>query len=66
MPTIPQSRVRVAEEPVHRWRLECLLAGGYPRREAELLSERADVDLHLALRLLDAGCPVETAMRILL
>jgi hypothetical protein len=30
------------------------------------LAERTDVDLHRATELLQAGCPVDTALRILL
>ncbi|HZO97974.1 MAG TPA: hypothetical protein VFB42_11425 [Gaiellaceae bacterium] len=48
------------------WRLERLIAAGYPRHSALALSEQKDVDLHLAVRLLETGCPVETALRILL
>jgi hypothetical protein len=51
---------------VQSWRLQQLLAAGYPRREARLLSEREDIDLHLATKLLLNGCPIETALRILL
>jgi hypothetical protein len=49
-----------------RWRLEQLEAAGYPPFQASGLSERADVDLHLVVRLLDQGCPVTTALSILL
>jgi hypothetical protein len=51
---------------VRNWRLECLTRAGYPRREAHELSELPDLDLHLAVRLLERGCTVETALRILL
>jgi hypothetical protein len=53
-------------EPVRTWRLEQLEAAGYPAYDAHVLSERADVDLHVAVGLLQAGCPVDTALRILL
>ena len=39
---------------------------GYPRREAHELSELPDLDLHLAVRLLERGCTVETTLQILL
>ena len=52
--------------PVRAWRREQLVAAGYPAAAAVVLSERDDVDLHLAARLLARGCPVETALRILL
>jgi hypothetical protein len=53
-------------DPVRRWRLQELRRAGYPLVDALVLSGRADVDLHLAVRLLEAGCPPETAVRILL
>jgi hypothetical protein len=57
----------VAEERcVALWRFEQLLSAGYPRRPAARLARRRDVDLHLAVRLRRDGCPVETALRILL
>lgn len=60
------SRPRPSRDPAHDWRLEQLQAAGYPSVHAVVLSERTDVDLHLAIRLLEQGCPVETALRILL
>jgi hypothetical protein len=53
-------------ESVQRWRLEQLATVGYPADHAKTLSKREDVDLHLAIRLLRQGCPVETALQILL
>jgi len=53
-------------EPVRQWRLQQLERAGYPGYDAHVLSERPDVDLHMAVRLLAAGCPVDTALRILL
>jgi hypothetical protein len=49
---------------VRNWRLECLIRAGYPQREALELSELPDLDLHRAVRLLERGCTVETALRI--
>jgi len=54
------------EERVLSWRLTSLQAAGYDRRLSLKLALRADVDLHLAVRLGRAGCPPETAARILL
>lgn len=51
---------------VIRWRCEKLVEAGYPNEEALVLSERTDVDLHRALALLEQGCDVPTALRILL
>jgi hypothetical protein len=58
---------RVAEsDPVRRWRLQALVRAGYGPTDALVLSGNAQVDLHRAVDLLERGCPVETAMRILL
>jgi hypothetical protein len=58
---------RVAElDPVRRWRLQALVRAGYSPTDALVLSGNAEVDLHRAVELLERGCPVETAMRILL
>ena len=54
------------EERVFLWRQSSLLAAGYGLRLALKLALRPDVDLHLAVRLGRAGCPPETAARILL
>jgi hypothetical protein len=50
---------------VRQWRLEQLQRAGYPSSDAMLLSGRLDVDIHEAARLLLSGCPVATAVRIL-
>lgn len=58
---------RVPEERcVALWRFAELLHAGYGRRQASVIAGRRDVDLHLAVGLLENGCPVETALRILL
>jgi hypothetical protein len=48
------------------WRAEELLRAGYKNGSALELAVRSDVDLHYAAKLLRSGCPVETALRILL
>jgi hypothetical protein len=53
-------------ERVRMWRLEELQRAGYERRMARNLAERSDVDLQLATGLLRQGCPVDTALKILL
>lgn len=53
-------------ERVLAWRLEELERAGYGRALSSRLAERTDVDLHLAVALARAGCPPETAIRILL
>jgi hypothetical protein len=53
-------------DKVEAWRLEELLAAGYPLEHAEQLATRTDVDLHQAVDLIAAGCRHELAARILL
>ena len=53
-------------DSVLSWRFEQLQSAGYAPRDAKLLAERRDVDLHLALRLLEAGCDEDIAVCILL
>jgi hypothetical protein len=53
-------------ERVRAWRLEELQRAGYERKMARSLAERSYVDLHLATALLRSGCPVDTALRILI
>lgn len=53
-------------EQVRLWRLQELEHAGYRPYDAEVLAARADVDLHLAVTLLHRGCPLDTALRILL
>ena len=47
------------------WRYEELVRAGYSEREAMLVADRADVDLHRAIALIESGCPPKTAVRIL-
>ena len=48
------------------WRVSELSRAGYGDEAVVLLATAPDVDLHLAIDLLAGGCPVETAVRILL
>ena len=48
------------------WRAERLERAGYEPALAAELAGRPDVDLHLAIRLLEQGCAPELAGRILL
>jgi hypothetical protein len=50
---------------VQQWRSTQLRAAGYPPWEALVLSCRRNVDLP-PIELLRRGCPVDTALRILL
>jgi len=58
--------LQTAEERVLSWRQDTLLAAGYAGRHALKLALHPEVDLHLAVRLRRAGCPADTALRILL
>ncbi|CAB4690705.1 MAG: hypothetical protein F2663_03430 [Actinobacteria bacterium] len=51
---------------VERWRAETLMRVGYDAASAAGLAARSDIDLHRAIELIEAGCPAETALRILL
>jgi hypothetical protein len=53
-------------ERIQRWRAEELERAGYAEPDAAELAGRGDVDLHLAVELLERGCPPSTALRILL
>lgn len=59
-------QVETEAERIERWRAEELERAGYEPPHAAELATRNDVDLHLAVDLLERGCPVETALRILL
>jgi hypothetical protein len=53
-------------ENVLRWRFEELVRAGYGAEAAVVVASHVDVDLHAATELIRHGCPVETALRILL
>jgi hypothetical protein len=59
-PTTPNEHVRVLS-----WRVERLLDAGYDGEAALVIGLDAHIDLHRAVALLRAGCPPETALRIL-
>jgi hypothetical protein len=58
--------VETESEKVERWRAEELEKVGYDVISAYELAARSDVDLHLAIELVEAGCPVALAVEILL
>jgi cephalosporin-C deacetylase-like acetyl esterase len=58
--------VETESERIARWRAEELERAGYDPGDAVELAGRVDVDLHLAVALLERGCPPTTALRILL
>ena len=53
-------------DEVERWRYHSLERAGYDRESATVLALSHDVDLHLAVSLLERGCTVEIALQILL
>jgi hypothetical protein len=59
-------QVETETERIERWRAEELERAGYDQINAAELAARQDIDLHLAVDLLEHGCPVDTALRILL
>jgi hypothetical protein len=65
MATIEERTEPQPDSEVFDWRLEQLQRGGYPTSEAWLIAAATHVDLRFAVRLLDDGCPPETAARIL-
>lgn len=54
-----------AEETVRMWRRDQLTRLGFVGLVLDILVE-ADTDTHVAARLISAGCPVDTAARILI
>jgi hypothetical protein len=53
-------------DDVERWRFDSLERAGYDREAATVIALSHDVDLHVAVGLLERGCPVDLALQILL
>jgi len=53
------------QERVEHWRAEELVRAGFDPSDAIALAARHDIDLHLAVELVQQGCPYETAIDIL-
>ena len=53
-------------EKVEHWRAEELVRAGFDPGDAVALAARHDIDLHLAVELIEHGCPYETAIDILI
>ena len=66
---MPAADVQIQEtteqERIEQWRARALERAGYSLEAAAELAVRADIDLHLAVELLENGCPADTALRIL-
>ena len=58
-------QVETEAERIERWRAAELERAGYDPLAAAELASRPYVDLHLAVELLERGCPADTALRIL-
>ena len=53
-------------ERIERWRYEALVRAGYEPTAARRLATRQDIDLHVAVEMLEQGCSPELALAILL
>jgi hypothetical protein len=62
---IAPTRAERERDTVTSWRVEQLLVAGYDGEAALVLALDRDVDLHLAVSLLERGCPADTALQIL-
>jgi hypothetical protein len=65
MPAADTEIVETEAERVERWRTSELMRVGFPGDDAVMLGARFDVDLHDAIALVQRGCPVDLAIRIL-
>lgn len=65
MPTVETNLTKTEQELVEAWRAAELERAGYPADAAAELAVRPDVDLHLAVDLLQKGCTADVAVRIL-
>jgi hypothetical protein len=62
-----ETQIEITErQRVEQWRADALEKVGYGSDAAAELAARHDIDLHLAIELIEQGCPPETALRILL
>ena len=62
---IAPTRTASERETVTSWRIERLVGAGYAEDAALVLALDREVDLHLAVSLLERGCPPDTALEIL-
>lgn len=58
--------VETESERIQRWRVAELARAGYDAESAFEIAARTEIDLHLAVELLERGCPAATAVRILI
>lgn len=50
---------------LRRWRVDCLVAGGFERSLAERVASDPRFDVHALIELTERDCPPELACRIL-
>lgn len=62
----PEEPEKISVDPVTGWRFGFLLGLGFEPDSALEMAFSRDVDLHRAEGLVSGGCPLETAVRILL
>ena len=62
---IAPTRAERERDTVTSWRVEQLVAAGYDGEAALVLALDRDVDLHLAVSLLQCGCSPDVALQIL-
>ena len=60
--TLPELEI----DQVERWRSDTLRRAGFDPEAAAVLAASHEVDLHLAVTLLERGCPAGVALQILL
>jgi hypothetical protein len=65
MNTAEHEIIETELERVERWRTAELMRVGFAGDDAIALAARTDVDLHQAIELVQRGCPLELAVRIL-
>jgi hypothetical protein len=61
-----ETRPDVELDMIEQWRAQSLERAGYDPESAAVLATSHEVDLHLAVRLLERGCPLDLALQILL
>lgn len=65
-PEEPEVELFPPRDIVFDWRYAQLRRAGYDPQAAALIASDRDVDLHRAMGLLEQGCDVEVALRVLL
>lgn len=66
MSTVNLTEIEPETERVEQWRFTSLERAGYDAEAASVLAASTEVDLHEAISLLERGCSVPLALRILL